>query len=68
MGEVGGNSKRMVVFILEVWRMVTASSYLSKLISQLYVFVLTLSDPGRCDPGFWNMDSGRQNQFHCSST
>lgn len=65
MGEMGGNSKRMVVFTLEAWRMVTASSYLSKLIS---LCVFTLSDPGRCDPGFWNMDSGRQNQFHCGST
>lgn len=38
MGEMGGSSKRMVAFTLEVWRIVTASSYLSKLISKLYVF------------------------------
>lgn len=39
--------------------MVTAASYTWLIIlDKCLFFFLTLSDPGRCDPGFWNMDFG----------
>lgn len=42
MGEMGGNSKRMVVFPLEKWRMVTAASYTWLIVLDKYLFFFLL--------------------------